>query len=620
MSRALRHPQPDPHRGVHRVRRRRDPRDVRRDREPDVHDGRDASSAGIGPYPITCVARHPAPRPTTRFAVPRPARSRSTPAPLTRHRRSQDPPVRPAEPAAHVDGERLRQRRDRRRRRTVTGAPSLLHDARPSPTTSARPRSPAPPAPSRRPTTTSRRSSTARLTITPALADPGRHRRSVNPASRARHRHRHGDRERGRPGRPTGHRHASTRTRRPIAGPLALVGGGGLVPARRRPDRRRPHDITAVYSGDGGQLRRRRPRRRSPRSSGRRRSTSCSPPTGRPGRRTSRSRSRPTLAPRASGVTVPSPGRSTSRSTASSRRPCPSSPGRPRTDHAGARAAARSSRRTTPDVAVQKRLQRRRSGHAGEDRRRQHGRRRRASASSSTSIYPVRDTWKDTVAIRGTRNEAALGLDHDLLAGRCRERPAVKSVSSPAGPAPTRTRWNGRTRAGRSSPAGKYKVVQVLADAYGAKKTYTSYVTLSKKRMYWYTKTITVSPGPRRFSVPERHVDPDPVQHDEHRGRSPWPSRRRRRAPTRSPGRAVGYQFTLPSASTYSSLSFQVQGSLDGHDGAEDRPDPVERRRLGLDVQHHAGAGGDGDEHDRRTTARRSRTSPGSAPGGTCGP
>ncbi len=181
---------------------------------------------------------------------------------------------------------------------------------------------------------------------------------------------------------------------------------------------------------------------------------------------------------------------------------------------------------------------------------------------SSSSVYPVKDTWKDTVAIRGTRNEAAsVSIKvYRVVSGK---DPVVKSASLARASGPYAYSWNGRTSSGKVLPAGKYKVVQVLADAFGARKTYTSYVTLSAKKMTWYTKTITVSPGPRRFSAPS-----DPSIQSQYSTTSTGALTMAFTPPSGSPDavawRAVGYQFYLPSASTYSSLSFQVQGSWTG--------------------------------------------------------
>jgi hypothetical protein len=173
---------------------------------------------------------------------------------------------------------------------------------------------------------------------------------------------------------------------------------------------------------------------------------------------------------------------------------------------------------------------------------------------SDTSIYPVKDAWRDTVAIRGTRNER-LGVTIRIYS------PAGKLLTTrsiPAGAGPYASTWNGRTAGGTILPAGKYRIVQVLADPStvpALTKTWTSYVTLSTKRMTWKTATLSVAPGPRhyRFSsgqgvgASSTSSTGALVLAGDGGG---WP--------------AVGYEFTLPAASAYREVRFQVLGGASG--------------------------------------------------------
>ena len=192
--------------------------------------------------------------------------------------------------------------------------------------------------------------------------------------------------------------------------------------------------------------------------------------------------------------------------------------------------------------------------------------------TSSSSVYPVKDTWKDAVAIRGTRNEAAsVSIKiYRVVAGK---DPLVKTVSLARNSGSYAYNWKGR-RSGRILPAGKYKVVQLLTDAFGAKKKYVSYVTLSTKKMTWYTKKITVSPGPRNYQVGST------ANTDWEKGPSLSAASSRNSGAVVMDNRyldsqgkpvkawlAAGYQFRLPSASTYTSVSFQVAGSWTGTTG-----------------------------------------------------
>jgi hypothetical protein len=173
---------------------------------------------------------------------------------------------------------------------------------------------------------------------------------------------------------------------------------------------------------------------------------------------------------------------------------------------------------------------------------------------SGTSIYPVKDAWRDTIAIGGTRNER-LGVTIRIYS------PAGKLLTTrsfPAAPGPYTFAWNGRTSAGAILPAGRYRVVQVLADPSttpALTKTWTSYVTLSAKRMTWKTVTFEVAPGPRNY----RFSSGQGVGASSTSSAGPlvlagaaggWP--------------AVGYEFTLPAASAYREVRFQVLGAASG--------------------------------------------------------
>jgi hypothetical protein len=186
---------------------------------------------------------------------------------------------------------------------------------------------------------------------------------------------------------------------------------------------------------------------------------------------------------------------------------------------------------------------------------------------SHSTFYPSRDNWIDTVAIRGTRNERiSVSIKVYSPSGR-----RVRTKTYAAGTGAYSYAWNGRTSTGKLLAAGKYKIVQVLTDAYGARKTYTAYVNLSRKRMTWYSRTLAVAAGPRHFSVPG---DSSIQSQFSTSSKSPLVLSN----PTTGALKwlAVGYQFTLPSATTYTSLSFQVQGSW------TDATTPVTRPKIGL--------------------------------------
>jgi hypothetical protein len=105
------------------------------------------------------------------------------------------------------------------------------------------------------------------------------------------------------------------------------------------------------------------------------------------------------------------------------------------------------------------------------------------------TFYPYKDGYRDTVAARGTRQEAA-SVSIRIYSPRSK---LLKTIEVPSGIGAYTATWSGRNGAGTILPAGKYRVVQVLTDGAGTHRTVTSYVTLSTKRLYYSTVTYTKS-------------------------------------------------------------------------------------------------------------------------------
>jgi flagellar hook assembly protein FlgD len=104
-----------------------------------------------------------------------------------------------------------------------------------------------------------------------------------------------------------------------------------------------------------------------------------------------------------------------------------------------------------------------------------------------TTFYPVTDTYRDTVGIKGTRGETASVTIKIYSPGGT----LLKTASIASGSGAYNYNWNGRNSSGTIYAEGSYKIVQTIKDSLGATKTYTNYVSLSKKKLYTYTKTIT---------------------------------------------------------------------------------------------------------------------------------
>jgi hypothetical protein len=173
---------------------------------------------------------------------------------------------------------------------------------------------------------------------------------------------------------------------------------------------------------------------------------------------------------------------------------------------------------------------------------------------SGTAIYPIKDAWLDTIAIRGIRNER-LGVAIRIYSPTGR---LVLARTIPVGAGPYTSKWNGRNPVGALLPAGTYRIVQTLADPStvpALTKSWTSRVALSTKQMTWRTVTLTVAPGPRnyRFSSGQgvgASSSSSTAALVLAGASGAWP--------------AVGYEFTLPAASTYRQVRFQVLGSASG--------------------------------------------------------
>ncbi len=172
-------------------------------------------------------------------------------------------------------------------------------------------------------------------------------------------------------------------------------------------------------------------------------------------------------------------------------------------------------------------------------------------AVSGTTIYPYKDTWRDTVAIRGTRTER-LSVTIRIY------KPTgslLTTRSIAAGTGAYSSTWNGRYSSGTLLPAGKYRVVQTLSDPSSVPalaKSWTAYVTLSSKKMTWHTVSVY-----RNANAPSAWSGAPSLLSS-----SKYTTGARLITPTSEAGgwAAFAYQFTLPSASTIKSVAFYVQG------------------------------------------------------------
>jgi hypothetical protein len=104
-----------------------------------------------------------------------------------------------------------------------------------------------------------------------------------------------------------------------------------------------------------------------------------------------------------------------------------------------------------------------------------------------STFYPVTDGYRDTVKIKGFREELITTTIRIYTSGGTLLKTQVVSQ----GIAAYAWAWNGRRSDGTIYPEATYRVVQTLVDAYGVSKAFTSYVTLSKKKLIWHAASQT---------------------------------------------------------------------------------------------------------------------------------
>lgn len=165
---------------------------------------------------------------------------------------------------------------------------------------------------------------------------------------------------------------------------------------------------------------------------------------------------------------------------------------------------------------------------------------------SSASLYPYKDGYRDTVAIRGTRNEpASVAIRITSPTGKLVRTFAVAKASGGYS-----VGWNGTAATGGALAGGKYKVVQTLTDGAGTHLAVTSYVTISTKRLSTSTTYINqlgsayVAKGSGGGGSVVRSTSAGTVQLIAGKSGS---------------GYAVaGWELVLPSATVYKSITWQV--------------------------------------------------------------
>jgi hypothetical protein len=168
---------------------------------------------------------------------------------------------------------------------------------------------------------------------------------------------------------------------------------------------------------------------------------------------------------------------------------------------------------------------------------------------SATSIYPYKDGYRDSVSIKGSRQEP-ISVAIRIYSPT---NHLVRSTSLATGSGAYAWAWNGRTSSGAALASGKYKVVQTLKDGSGGTRAVTSYVTLSSKRLSYRTISVTknATSMTAKGTVGSASITGSSsgmIRMSVGTSGSSWAG--------------VGYQFTLPSATVYRYLTLQVYSKM----------------------------------------------------------
>jgi hypothetical protein len=160
------------------------------------------------------------------------------------------------------------------------------------------------------------------------------------------------------------------------------------------------------------------------------------------------------------------------------------------------------------------------------------------------TFFPVKDGYRDTVRISGNRLEPISVTIRIYNASNKR----VLLVTKPLATGTYGYTWNGR-KAGALLPAGRYRVVQKLTDAAGTSESITRYVTLSHKRLVTRTAYVT------------KAGDKIAAHGTSGSGKLTHTAAGTLILSAGTGSASVGWQFKIPSALIYKSITFQVDAS-----------------------------------------------------------
>ena len=170
-----------------------------------------------------------------------------------------------------------------------------------------------------------------------------------------------------------------------------------------------------------------------------------------------------------------------------------------------------------------------------------------------STFYPVKDGYRDTLTVRGTFKEPGTVAVKVVSVATGR---TVRSISLGSVSGAYHWAWDGRTAAGAMVPAGKYKVVQTLRDTAPNTLVSTSYATVSLKRLYWSSASVTLT-GRQYFVSGKDSGGTVSTSGSAYAGGV-------KLASGNGGWAGVSYRFPCKTASVYGNVTFKVQGRASG--------------------------------------------------------
>jgi len=158
------------------------------------------------------------------------------------------------------------------------------------------------------------------------------------------------------------------------------------------------------------------------------------------------------------------------------------------------------------------------------------------------TFYPVKDGYRDKVIISGERQEPSTATVRIYAPSGS----LIKQVGFADASTPFAYAWDGRNAAGAVRAEGKYKITVTFIDAFDNSLTAVGFVTLSRKKLIWHTKTIertgkSADDGGGHFGGAYVFADKSYIKI----------------IPNGGDGQAA-WDFTIPSAVAYDSLVFKA--------------------------------------------------------------